>query len=519
MTRYTIRFHLLLLLLLLAAASAPAQTQTGVDILLAKARSLELRGRIDLAIQNWQKVLLVNPNQTEALAGMARDSKENGQVVEERSYLERLRKINPHDPQIAAVERLHVFTPQERNRLDEAGRLAMQHKPDEAMKIYHEVLGNQLPPPGKWAQPFYETEAASTGGRGKAIAQLRKLCSQNPNVDAYRVWLASLLTYDPKTRTEGLEMFESIKDPAAADQAQGPWRQAILWDKQNPEVLAPLEAYLQRYPDPDLQPIAAALRAKQQQNIADADKAVGFKALRSNDIGAAETKFTEVLRKSPNDPNAIVGLGYVRLDEKRFSEALSLFDRARTLAPQRQDASEGYENAKFLLALQRGSLAEQQNQPEIAIMAYQEALTIRPMDNGALLGLANAFLKERKFAEAEARYQQVLNQFPNNADAMAGLGFVRLNERRFDDAARFLANAKKLDPARKDIDQGYENATFWGIMNRGAAALNQNHPKTQSQHINRPFRRIRTTGMRWWGWQMQVCVPVTFPRRRRRTTA
>ena len=122
--------------MLLVAASAPSQTQGGVDILLSKARSLESRGRIDLAVQNWRKVLLVNPNQTEALAGLARSAKENGQNDEERSYLDRLRKINADDPQIVAVEKLRVFTPEERNRLDEAGRLAMQHKPDEAMKIY-----------------------------------------------------------------------------------------------------------------------------------------------------------------------------------------------------------------------------------------------------------------------------------------------------------------------------------------------------------------------------------------------
>ena len=140
------RFYLLLMPVLLVAASAPSQTQGGVDILLAKARSLEARGLMDLAIQNWHKVLLVDPDQTEALAGLARGAKEDGQNDEERAYLDRLRKINPHDPQIAAVEKLRVFTPEERNRLDQAGRLAMQHKPDQAMGIYHQVLGDQLPP-------------------------------------------------------------------------------------------------------------------------------------------------------------------------------------------------------------------------------------------------------------------------------------------------------------------------------------------------------------------------------------
>lgn len=475
--RHLFRFSLLLMFATVAVAPAPAQTQGGVDILLAKARSLEARGRIDLAVENWQKVLLVNPNQTEALAGLARGAKENGQTEQERSYLDRLRKINPRDPEIAAVEKLRVFTSEDRSRLDEAGRLAMQHKPDAAMKIYREVLGDRQPPPGKWAQPFYETEAASTGGRAKAISQLRQLCAQNPNYEAYRLWLASLLTYDPKTRLEGLQLLESIKDSGTAEQARAPWRQALLWEKDNPEALAPIEAYLQRYPDPDLQPIAAALQAKQQQNIAAQDREQGFKALQNKNVAAAEAKFTEVLHQSPNDVNAISGLGYVRLDQKRFSDALNLFDHARALAPARQDVRDGYDSARFWLAIQRGSLAQQQNQPAVAIAAYQEALSLRPLDIGALLGVANALVRERKFADAESKFQQVLHQAPNNADAMAGLGFVRLNEGKFDDAANLFAQARKLDPARKDVAQGYQNATFWGIMNRAAALLNQNRAK------------------------------------------
>src|SRR5258708_2035328 len=136
MTRL-LRLLLLVMLALTVAASAPSQDKGGVDILLAKARSLEARGRMDLAVQNWHKVLLVNPNQTEALAGLARSAKQEGQTDQVRSYLDRMRRIDPRDPEISAVEKLRVFTPEERNRLDEAGRLAMQHKPDEAMKIYH----------------------------------------------------------------------------------------------------------------------------------------------------------------------------------------------------------------------------------------------------------------------------------------------------------------------------------------------------------------------------------------------
>src|SRR5215831_697572 len=234
------------------ALPAVAQNQEGVAILLGKARSLEARGRLDLASQNWRQILLVNPNQTEALAGLARSAKQNGDVQSERTYLDRLRKINPRDPAIDAVERMHIPTQQERERLDEAGRLTMQHKADEAMKIYHEILGDE-PPPGKWAGPFYEAEAASSGGHEKAIAQLRRLCARQPDNEITRLWLALALTYDPKMRMEGLHLMESIHDPGSAQQARGPWRQALVWEKENPAALKSLDVYLSRYPDPELQ--------------------------------------------------------------------------------------------------------------------------------------------------------------------------------------------------------------------------------------------------------------------------
>jgi tetratricopeptide (TPR) repeat protein len=472
-----IRFNLLLALALLVVGSAPSQRAGGVDILLAKARSLELRGRIDLAVQNWRKVLLVDPNQTDALAGLARSAKQNGQADEERSYLDRLRRIDPRDPTIEAVEKMRVFTPEERNRLDEAGRLSMKHEPDEAMDIYREVLGEQQPPPGKWAEPFYETEAASTGGKETAISQLRQLCATNPNQDEYRVWLATVLTYDPKTRMDGLRMFESIKDPGTVEQARVQWHQALLWEEKNPDALAPIETYLRHYSDPDLQLIAAGFHAKQLEDLASSDNDRAFKALRSNDLETAEASFTKVLRQSPNNANAITGMGYVRLNQEKFSEALSLFDDARARSPQRQDVRDGYEAARFWLAIERGTAAQQHNQLDTAIMAYKEALTLRPKDNGALLGMANALVGERKFAEAAPRFQQVLNQAPNNTDAMAGLGFVWLNEGKFDEAEKLFAEARKLDPARKDVEEGYHNAEFWGVMSQAVEALNHNRPK------------------------------------------
>jgi tetratricopeptide (TPR) repeat protein len=449
-----------------------AQTQ-GVDILLSKARSLEARGRMDLAAQNWKQVLLADPKQSEALAGLARYAKQNGDAEEERSYLERLRKTNPRDPRISEIERMHVITPQERDRLDQAGRLSLAHRPEEAMKIYREVFGDQ-PPYGKWAEPYYETEASTPGGREKAIAQLRRLTSRDPGNEIYRLWLARMLVFNPKTRMEGLALLPSIHDPGAVEQARTQWRQALLWETENPAVLASVNQYLARYPDPELTGIQRSLADKQEHAAEEASKERGFQALRTQDMATAEARFEDVLRRSPDDINAVAGMAFVRLNQKRFDEAASLFERARTLAPRRQDVQEGYTTAKFWSLIERATGELRQHQPQAAVSDYQAALSFHPQDAQAMLGIAEAEVALKQPQLAEAEFQQVLNQSPNNTDAIAGLAFIRLDEKRFDEALNLFEKARRLVPNRADVDQGYKDAKYWSLVGQGTRAMNEN---------------------------------------------
>jgi tetratricopeptide (TPR) repeat protein len=157
-----IRLILSTALLLATCSAVPAQTREGVDILLSKARSLEARGRTDLAAQNWNQVLLVNPNQTEALEGLARHAKQNGDAEALRRFLERLRKIDPDNPAIEAIEKARVLTPQDLKLLDDAGGLAAQQKPGDAMAIYRRVFGD-TPPPANGPRPFTRRRPALAG--------------------------------------------------------------------------------------------------------------------------------------------------------------------------------------------------------------------------------------------------------------------------------------------------------------------------------------------------------------------
>src|SRR5262249_52790045 len=235
-----------------------------------------------------------------------------------------------------------------------------------------------------------------------------------------------------------------------------------------------LKGYLERDPDPELQQVGKSLAEKQEHAAEEMTKEQGFQALEKRNISAAESDVEKVLERSPSDANAVAGLAFVRLNQKRFDEAVTLFARARSFAPKRADLREGYETAKFWSFMQQGSSSIQHNQLEPAITAYQEALRLRPADAQAHLGLGEAEVREKRLPDAEAEFVQALNLSPNNSDAIAGMAFIRLEQKKFDDAVELFDKARRLAPARADVEQGYRDAKYWWLMQQGSTALNQN---------------------------------------------
>ncbi len=182
-------------------ASSSANSNPATRALLDKAHTLEASGRLDLASQAWEQVLVSSPDNTEALTGLARAAKLSGNGALATTYLNRLRMINPNDPNIARIQSL-MSQQNQTQQLQQAGTLAQNSQYDAAMKIYRQVFG-VTPPPGDWALAYYETEAAATNGRAHAITGLRELVKKFPSDSRYQIALGRILTYDPKTRAEG----------------------------------------------------------------------------------------------------------------------------------------------------------------------------------------------------------------------------------------------------------------------------------------------------------------------------
>ena len=199
-------------------AESPAE-----KVLLTKAQSLLAHGHLELAIQTWQQVLLSDPTNREALLGIAKADMQLGKTEEAQKFAQRLRDLGASAADLGQIDAMpHVQPPSV--RLKQARSLAQQGKYADAMKVYRDLYPNG-PPAGDIALEFYETQAAVPELRRQAIDRLRELAGQFSADPRYAIVLGRILTYDPKSRAEGMAMLSHYD---ASPEAQEALRASIL---------------------------------------------------------------------------------------------------------------------------------------------------------------------------------------------------------------------------------------------------------------------------------------------------
>jgi tetratricopeptide (TPR) repeat protein len=387
-------------LMMVAQSAKPAPNST-VSTLLARARTQEQSGHIDLAAQTWQQVLLVDANDREALAGLARSAKMAGNEAEANAYLERLRRIDPHSSAIAKIE----ATPSSKlqtAQLQKAAQLAQTGHPEDALRIYRSVWGNR-PPDGDWALAYYDTEAGTENGRADAVANLRALAQKYPAETRYSITLGRILTYTPGTRPEGLRLLERFPQDAAAQAAM---RQAQQWDAQS-------IATAQAHPQPT-QPASTGIARG-------AAEAAAFAALTANRVDDAQQRFLALQAEQPDNPRVLAGLGFLRMKQNDFTAAIELLEAAQKNGLHRRDVDDALQTSRFWAAVQHGTAALNANRLDEAEGAYKSALLLRPGSVDALNGLSGTYMKGGQPAQAIAIYRQLVKLEPKSADAWRAL--------------------------------------------------------------------------------------------------
>ncbi len=293
----------------------------------------------------------------EALAGLARDYRLSGQSAQSDATLEKLRSVNPNDPNIAKIQSLSSTSTQS-DRLRQAGNLARQGKNEDAMRIYRDLYGDR-PPDGDMALAYYQTLYGTANGKTAALNAMRALAARNPGDTRFVVELGTMLTYQANTRAEGIRI---LKEHAQSPGAQSALRQALIWDAANPSSAAELREYLKEHPQ-DTE-IAGHLRedesklAQMNSGIArtPAERAA-FAALNAHHLEDAQSRFAEILEKEPNNGRAAAGMGFLRMQQNNFGGAISYLTQAEQNGFKDAAVENGLATSRFWYTMSEASQA------------------------------------------------------------------------------------------------------------------------------------------------------------------
>jgi tetratricopeptide (TPR) repeat protein len=405
------------------AQKKPAGDGAGAtrSILIEKAHALDSRGRPDMAIQLWQQILLSDPNSAEALSGLARDLKLTGSSDRANEALDRLRRVNPNDPNIAKIQSL-TSTRAESDQLRQAGELARQGKVDDAMRIYRQLYGEN-PPDGDIALAYYQTLYGTATGKQAAVGGMRALAARNPGDSRFAVQLGVMLTYDQKSRGEGIRILQGHpKDP----NAQTALRQALIWDSANPAMAAEMKTYLREHPQDS--EIAGHLKVDEtrlaQMNTGIARTPAerdAFAALNAHRIDEAQQRFMALLDEDPRNGRASAGMGFLRMQQKNFGGAISYLTEAEQNGFKDRSVASALSTSRFWYTMGEASQAFDENRLDVAAAQYKAALVMNPRSPEALNGLAGLLIKQQQYQAAAAVFEQLVKVQPGNVDGWRGL--------------------------------------------------------------------------------------------------
>ena len=159
----------------------------------------------------------------------------------------------------------------------------------------------------------------------------------------------------------------------------------------------------------------------------------------AGNLAEAERLYRSVLDQDPNQADALNLLGVIFQQSGDLDQALGLFDRAMTAAPDLATVPFNKANA-----LRDGG------RPDEARRAYEAALAIDPGYPDALLNLGALLQESGDTAAAIERIAALLAFNPDNAQAHYNLGKCRQAQGRLEEAENAITTAITLDPAFPD---------------------------------------------------------------------
>jgi len=454
--------HTLTLTLLFALASPILQARADDPQaqLIEQGRYWQSQNNPDRAIDAWNKLLLIAPDQPEALYGLGLSNVQLKRPEEAKKYLARLQALVPQPRQAQQLEQDIALGSDEQARLlAQARQLVDADKYDDAVKIYRQLL-NGRQPQGTLAREYYYLLGYTKGGEQEARAGLERLLRERPDDRAVALFLAKHMVRNLDTRAEGIRRLAALaKDKDVGGDANETWRFALTWIGPPAPAQVPLfEQFLAAHPDDKgirdlmnkgktLARNAAAPARKVPAWQRDPQDAQGLQALEGGDLAAAEQAFQARLKEKPNDPDALGGLGVLRQKQNRLNEAEDLLQQATQL-PGGHPWKQALDNVRYWRLMAGASEAQKAGREDQARNMIEQAARQNPGQPASQVALANLQAERGQLAQAEASYRHILASHRDDPQALGGLIAVLSQEGKADEALKLIDSIPPADQAR-----------------------------------------------------------------------
>ncbi|MBT9513468.1 MAG: BCSC C-terminal domain-containing protein [Acidovorax sp.] len=445
---------------LLASLMAPAAAwaQSGAEqTLLDQGQYWQERGDTERAGEAWQKLLRINPQNAQALYGMALVELNAQRPEGAQRYLTQLQAAHPRSPLVSRLQE-SIRTGRNAPQIETARQQARSGQASQALSTYQAALGDRAPT-GPLALEYYQTLGATAGGWDEARRGLSRMAQESPEDPQIALALAQHLTYRESTRRDGIAQLARLAGrPDVGKAATEGWRKALAWTGNRSADIPLYQEFLRAYPgDTAVQTrlVQAQNLQKQAQNpsrpAAGADPlrlrtTAGFQALDDGELDAAEAAFLNVLEARPSDGDALGGLGILRLRQERFADARGLLERA-SRAGSASRWKQALDSATYWSLVEQATSERERGDAAAARRTLEQAVRLNPAEVTAETDLADLLVEAGQYDAAEAAYRRVLARQADNPDAVRGLvGVLAQNNK----AAEALALVEKLSPSQQE---------------------------------------------------------------------
>lgn len=428
--------------------------------LIEQALHWQKKGRDDLASGVWQKLLLADPLNGEALIELGNIEARAGRTQTAENFLNRAKALPNPPGRLGELETALAVSRSKPGELAAARKEAETGNSEQALTRYQSILGANVKPDGQLGLEYYQTLGGTKGGWEEARRGLESLAQKNPGDDRYLLALARHLTYRDAPRREGIRQLASLANRSHhPDEVQKAWRQALAWLGAVPTDLALYSAYLRRFPADSA--IRERMRQAEKSRVVyrpgpeQIARQTGFRMLNAGELVEAESKFTKILQKNPRDADALGGLGIVRMRQEKFAEALQLIEQAIRVGGRSSRWESARRSARYWLDLQPVFEAQANGSLQGQEKAIRQAIRLDGDEPTAQVLLADLLSEQRKWQEAESIYRHVLKSKPYHPGAFRGLMSLMVDTGRGQEA---LAQIERLDPRKIEAMGGLNQA-------------------------------------------------------------